>query len=530
MAYQSAANQSATNNSTANQSTESSPAGFALRSLCSPAFLLPFVAAAALRLLFLTRKPFWFDEAFSVEAARLDWTNFLHLLWWREANMSLYYLLLRGWLHLGQSEFFIRSLSVVAALATLPAIYWLGSILFDRRVGWIATALLACNAVHVRYAQEARSYALFILLATLSSGFFVAYLREPSRRNRLWYVVTSVLAVYAHFYALLLVLAHWLALRWGPGEPVAHEAGPSPSPRHEMRRALIWIGAAASPLLIFVAKTGAGPIHWIPRPGLRNLLDYYEHLAGNGGLILLALYAIACSAALAPVGKRFFALHKNASWEVWRLQFLLTWLLLPPVVTVLLSFARPVFLARYLVFCLPALILLVAAGLAHLRKMWMLGLALSVTLLLSLQGTLAYYNHDFDLERDGVGAATSYVLEHARPGDAVLFHIAETRAAYEFFRSLDSKNPATQDLGPEIVFPHHADRLDYRDFTGKPTSEFLRALPARYDRLWVVLMNNGPADNPDATTLMLNTALRESFPEMQQWHFPKVDVRLYSEP
>jgi hypothetical protein len=41
-------------------------------------------------------------------------------------------------------------------------------------------------------------------------------------------------------------------------------------------------------------------------------------------------------------------------------------------------------------------------------------------------------------------------------------------------------------------------------------------------------MNNGPADNPDATTLMLNTALRDSFPEMRQWHFPKVEVRFYS--
>src|SRR5882672_1934717 len=78
-----------------------------------------------LRFLFLARKPFWFDECFSVEAARLGWPDFVHLLWWREANMALYYLLLRGWLHFGRTEFFIRSLSVLTAVATLPAIYWL---------------------------------------------------------------------------------------------------------------------------------------------------------------------------------------------------------------------------------------------------------------------------------------------------------------------------------------------------------------------------------------------------------------------
>src|SRR5437879_7948044 len=134
-------------------------------------------AAILLRLRCVTCKPFWFDECFSVEVARIGWGNFLRLLWWREANMSLYYLLLRIWLRFGQGEFFIRSLSVVIAVATLPAIYWLARLLYDRRVALMAAGLFAFNAYSVRYAQEARSYALFLLLATVSSGFLIAFLR-----------------------------------------------------------------------------------------------------------------------------------------------------------------------------------------------------------------------------------------------------------------------------------------------------------------------------------------------------------------
>src|ERR1700726_687214 len=126
--------------------------------------------SAGLRLVFLARKPFWFDKCFSVEAARLSWHDFVRLLWWREANMSLYYVLLRGWLHVGSSSglnlgfspFFIRSLSVLCSLATLPAIFWLGCKLFDRRVGVFAAALMSCNAYSIRYAQEARSYSLIV--------------------------------------------------------------------------------------------------------------------------------------------------------------------------------------------------------------------------------------------------------------------------------------------------------------------------------------------------------------------------------
>src|SRR6202790_5149610 len=146
--------------------------------------ILPLlVAATVIRFLYPAAKPFWFDEGFSVEVARIRWSDFLHLLWWREANMALYYFLLRIWLHFGQSPFFIRSLSVLMAAATLPAIYWLARLLYDRRVALIAVALFTLNAYNVRYAQEARSYALFLLLATRSSGLLIAVLRERARRN-----------------------------------------------------------------------------------------------------------------------------------------------------------------------------------------------------------------------------------------------------------------------------------------------------------------------------------------------------------
>jgi hypothetical protein len=212
--------------------------------------------AAGLRFFALARKPFWLDECFSVEVARLSWHDFAFLLWRREANMALYYLLLRGWLSFGSTPYFIRSLSVIFSLAAVPAIFWLGSELFDRRVGLIAAALLSVNAYHIRYAQEARSYSLFCLLAILSSGFLVATLRRDSRRSWIGYVVSSVLAVYAHLYALLLIGAQWLAVR-------------RQGAAHILRRSWIWIAAVTLPLVIFAAKTGAGPL--LPRSlGLRQ--------------------------------------------------------------------------------------------------------------------------------------------------------------------------------------------------------------------------------------------------------------------
>ena len=502
--------------------------------------LLLLGVSIGVRLFCLACKPFWFDECFSVELARISGRNFVRLLWWREANMSLYYLLLRLWLHFGQSPSFVRGLSVLFAVATLPAIYWLACLLYDRRVALISASLFAFNAYSIRYAQEARSYALFLLLGTLSSAFLVACLRNPQYRYKHAYVVTSMLAVYAHFYALLLVVAHWMALRFAvsnfefqdsSGTDTRNLELETRNLRRQWRNAWGIIAIAVAPLLIFVAKTGAGPIRWIHRPGARDVLGFYGHLAGGETWFLLAIYAFAGIAAIA--GHWTYLFKRAQTWETWRCQFLLVWLFFPVILTVVLSFARPVFLGRYMIFCLPPLLILASGGLARLRQAWLLGLAVCAILLVSFQGVLVIYGHDFDNERDASGAASDFILDHAQPGDGVIFHIAATRVAYEFFRSLRAgQNTASPDfpvqLGPEILYPHHAAGLDYRDFTGKPTVDMLRNSTLGHPRVWVMLMNNGPAGNPDPTTGMLTQVLAESFSKMQRWQFPLVEVRLYS--
>ena len=491
--------------------------------------LLLFAAALAFRFACLACKPFWFDECFSVEVTRMKWPSFLHVLWWREANMALYYGLLRLWLHFGWSAFFIRSLSALIAAATLPAIYWLAGLLFSERdngrlVALIATALFAINAFHVRYAQEARSYALLVLLATLSSGFLVAAVREPRRPLGFKYMLTSVLAAYAHLYALLLIVAQWLTV-WRLGLPPGNA---NESRKTELKRAWKVIGIAVFPLVVFVAKTGTGPIRWIHRPTLHDVLAFLEHFCGSDHWPLLLLYSAACVAAVAPFSKRLLA--RDQSWDTWRCQFLLIWLFFPVLLTLLLSLAKPVFYDRYLIFCLPPLTILAAAGLARLRPAWLIAPCLAAFLLLSLQGVFFVYSHDFGDERDAAGAASDFILDHSQPGDGIIFHIPQIRVPYEFFRSLRTGGnlSAAAQIGPEIVYPHSSEEgLDFRDFKARLSADFLgRAVPS-HRRVWVVLMYNGPK-LPDPTAVLLTKALPEWFPHVQRWQFPKVEVRLYS--
>src|SRR5580700_9389280 len=182
--------------------------------------------------------------------------------------MSLYYLFLRGWLHFGRSEFFVRALSVVFAVTSIPIIYLLGRRFFDSRVGLFGAALLATHAYYVQYSQDARSYSLMVLLCSLSCFCFLETLREPSRRNRAAYILTSVLAVYAQFFSLLILVAQWLSLSMLDRSQISRQN------KNNWR----WIALMIAPIVAFVATTGAGPLRWVQRPGLNDLWVFGLHL------------------------------------------------------------------------------------------------------------------------------------------------------------------------------------------------------------------------------------------------------------
>ena len=468
--------------------------------------------AAALRFHSLAAKSFWFDEGVSVAIARLDWYNFARILWRREANMSLYYIFLRFWLHFGKSEFFVRSLSVLFAIASIPVIYLLGRRLFDARVGLIAAALLAINAYHVQYSQDARSYSLMVFLCLLSSLYFLKRLNDPSRRDRIAYVISSVLAVYAQFFSLLLVIAQWLSLKMLDREQVPRQI------KNDWR----WIALLVSPVLAFVATTGAGPLRWVQRPSLRDVWVFALHLTGNGGPWLLLACMAACLVALLPVWRTLRL--RRVPWDSWRYRVLLCWLVFPIALTLAPSLVKPLFVPRYFIFCLPALLLLVACGFARHRPALMAP-ALLLVLVLSFSGTIGYYKKDVDIQRDNWRAATRYLLDHAQSGDSLLFHVPMGRMPYEFYHSVLGATSTS----PVVLYPYHGDRVTFLDFVEKPDDVQLERSIPEHPRAWLVLTYAETQSGlPDARSIELTKLLGKFYPVVVQRDFPGIEILLYS--
>ena len=106
----------------------------------------------------------------------------------------------------------------------------------------------------------------------------------------------------------------------------------------------------------------------------------------------------------------------------WSYGLIFSWLLAPVILVAAVSVVKPMFLARYLSPCLPALMLLVAAGLTRLRPVMVAwGLAV-VIFVLSLMGYSLLLQSRTSISTGMIGAAPiAYVLDHARPGRWGLF-------------------------------------------------------------------------------------------------------------
>ncbi|HEX8744844.1 MAG TPA: glycosyltransferase family 39 protein [Thermoleophilaceae bacterium] len=166
------------------------------------------VLAAALRFWRIGHQSYWLDEVFTVNLVNEDLAGMLKGVRETESTPHLYYALAWLWEKVtGDGEGALRSLSALFGIATVPVAYLAGRELFRPAVALTAAALVAVNPWLVWYSQEARAYALLVLLTGAALLFFL--------RGRVWpWALCSALAVLTHYFAAFMVAPMGLWLVW----------------------------------------------------------------------------------------------------------------------------------------------------------------------------------------------------------------------------------------------------------------------------------------------------------------------------
>lgn len=436
--------------------------------------LVPVTVAALVAFLFIGRKSFWGDEAFSVALAGSDWGAFWHVLSERQANMGVYYLLLKAWTAVaGDGEAAARSLSALAAVAAVGVVYVLASRLFGRFVGVVSGVALALNAFLARYAQEARGYTLALLGGALATLAFVGLIEAP-RSRRIWfaYVVLASAALYCHFFVAFVLLAHLATL------PFVEDS----RARRRVLEAAAAVAVLASPLVLFALFRDEGQVELIPGVTPYRIVSALGALSGGTVATLVVFCGLAAAAIAAIVRSR-----GEDRAHLWPYALVIAWLVVPLVGAALLSLAKPLFLARYLIVMLPPLAILIALGAQALRPRWAAA-ALALAFAASVHGLAGWYPGE---EKEGLDfrSAADRIAERGSPSDGIAFYRPSRRLPIEYYL----RREGVIGRAPTPVFPAATwgdyDLIEDYELRRPPSSTWASLVAraaARHERIWLV--------------------------------------------
>ena len=476
---------------------------------------------AWLRLTALNRQSLWFDEADVVVRAQQSLGAVLHTFIQPGENGPLYNLMLHVWMGIaGSSEAKVRFPSAVAGVLTIPLIYLVGARTLGRRVGLLAAGLLSISPYHDWYSQEAKMYAIAVLLTLLSTLLFIEALRRNRRGWWAGYVVVTTLCFYFHVTTVLVFAAQcaWFVLTWRrwPG-------------RH--RAWLISVGLLTLPYLPIAAWAGrvvlGAAVMWQPKVGLWQMVQIEAtKFAVNRADLATQARATWLYAVLAAIGALGLGLLNwgDRSDEVpsarrWALLFG-TLVVLPLIGLYLLTFRQPLFNDRYLIMALPAYLLLVAAGVRVLeRKVWPLALVAMALLIVLAWIPLRDVNRSSVAQKEDWRAAYHTIANMAQPSDLVLVHPGYLVTTFDYYAE---QFPELVRLKPGTIPSFNVQGFDAHQMA----SMVRRQAPG--GRIWLVQSpDRVSGDDPH---LALQTWLAKGGAPLYQQTFDGVEIFLYRLP
>ena len=234
-----------------------------------------FVAA---RLWGLTASCLWFDEIFSVHAARHDWDQLVPFVAADIIHPPLFYVLLKVWTGTGgESLLWLRLFPALTSIATIvPFILLSRELKLSTAATNLALLLMAVNGFLIKYAQELRMYSLLLFFALCSLWLFVRFMKASTASKKELIALGSInlLLVYTHYSGWVLVALQGVALLlWRRGRLPWFLAVAAAVPLLAYGPWIYAVSKAAEP-----GKGLAQNIGWVSRPDPKELVQSFTIL------------------------------------------------------------------------------------------------------------------------------------------------------------------------------------------------------------------------------------------------------------
>jgi mannosyltransferase len=307
--------------------------------------VLPAALAIAICLRGVDKREMWNDEYATWHAATLPLSDLDKLLRHTDLVHATYYLFMHVWIELvGDSAFQLRFPSLVGMGLAAAGVTLVGRRLVSTPVGLVAGTIFAVIPSISRYGQEARSYAIVTMGATLATLLLLRALEKDTRLRLVLYGLSVALVGLVHFVALAVLAAHAVL--------ILRVTRPNEARRWRVAETAGIALLVVIPLLALASHQSAS-ISWIKADttAVKTFPEgVFKSAPVAGAIIVLALLGMIFLLVSRRPGDRAVA------------AMLATWALVPPIFCYVSFSVLHLFLPRYMLFILPAWSILAAVA------------------------------------------------------------------------------------------------------------------------------------------------------------------------
>ena len=299
-----------------------------------------------------------------------------------QCHMPFYYLYLKFFMSVfGQSDILLRLTSVIAGVAAIPVMYFIGKEK-DNTLAYLCSGFTAISSFLIYYSQEVRLYSILFLFSALSLLYTIKIIKNPVRKNFILYILFNFLILFTHTIGFLFVFFNLIFLSLNLYEKF----------KDVIKK--VWIcafigGLILSPLVINVFMTESFSQWWghfsIARIGFL-FTDYFSPVLTNltnapDNLFYMPKLAIYM---FIPALIAILGIIKSLINNKFNIQ-LFSVALFTTIVLIIASISgKLVFITKYSIEIYPILIYLACYGIQTVNKKWLKNSIIVIYCLLSV--------------------------------------------------------------------------------------------------------------------------------------------------
>ncbi|MDZ7336667.1 MAG: glycosyltransferase family 39 protein, partial [candidate division KSB1 bacterium] len=173
------------------------------------------ILSSLLRIYRLDHQSYWTDEIITIKAAKQSAAQLLFHPTITNNAPPLYFLMSHFLLQLNQrnAELMLRLPSALFGILSVALFYLVVRKLLGKRMGFMASMLMALSPFHIWYSQEARPYALLLFLSLLSLWLFQELISKPQNQwLKAGFIGSAALTFYCHTIAIAFIGALFIYL------------------------------------------------------------------------------------------------------------------------------------------------------------------------------------------------------------------------------------------------------------------------------------------------------------------------------